>query len=181
VIELEFHPYLLSHLQPVLDIHAKHGIVAEAYGPLTPLLRHPGGPLKPVLTKLAKKYDTDEATVLLRWTIQYGVVAVTSSKNEERIKGYYKLWEFELTPEEVKEIEETGRKVHFRWYDVSTRSSWVEVYKDDGLTMNRSTWSITSLYPTCQMVVRMESLSRRESRYMQYVRRDLCMHAACVC
>lgn len=74
-----------------------------------------------MLTKLAKKYGVDEATVLLRWTIQYGVVAVTSSKNEERIKGYYKLWEFELTPEEVKEIEEAGKKVHFRWYDVSQR------------------------------------------------------------
>lgn len=122
-VELEFHPYLLTQLQPVFDIHAKHGIVAEAYGPLSPLLRHPGGPLKPILAKLAKKYDTDEASILLRWTIQYGVVAVTSSKNEERIKGYYKLWEFELTPEEVKEIEETGRTIHFRAYDVSVCTS----------------------------------------------------------
>jgi diketogulonate reductase-like aldo/keto reductase len=118
--ELEYHPYLLSHLAPVLDIHAKHGIVAEAYGPLTPVIRHPGGPLKPVLEKIAKAHDVDTATVLLRWTIQSGVVAVTSSKNEERIKGYTKLWEFELSPEEVKEIEEAGKKVHFRYYAVST-------------------------------------------------------------
>lgn len=114
--QLEFHPYLLTHLQPVLDIHAKHGIVAESYGPLTPLIRHPGGPLKPVLEKIAKKYNTDAASVLLRWTMQFGVVAVTSSKNEERIKGYSNLWDFELSPEEMKEIEETGRKVHFRHY-----------------------------------------------------------------
>lgn len=117
-LELEFHPYLLTQLQPVLDIHAKHGIVAEAYGPLTPILRHPGGPLKPVLTKLAQKYSVDEGAVLLRWTIQYGVVAVTSSKNPERIKGFTNLWGFELTKDEMKEIEETGRKVHFRHYSV---------------------------------------------------------------
>lgn len=114
--QLEFHPYLLTQLQPVLDIHAKHGIVAEAYGPLTPILRHPGGPLKPVLTKLAQKYKVDEGAVLLRWTIQYGVVAVTSSKNPERIKGFTNLWNFELTKDEMKEIEETGRKIHFRHY-----------------------------------------------------------------
>ena len=118
--ELEYHPYLLSHLKPVLDIHAQHGIVAEAYGPLTPVIRHPGGPLKPVLEKIAKAHDVDTATILLRWTIQSGVVAVTSSKNEERIKGYTKLWEFELSPEEVSEIEEAGKKVHFRYYSVST-------------------------------------------------------------
>lgn len=103
----------------MLDIHAKHGIVAESYGPLTPILRHPGGPLKPVLEKIAKAHNTDTASVLLRWTMQYGVVAVTSSKNEERIKGYSKLWDFELLPAEMKEIEETGRKVHFRHYAVS--------------------------------------------------------------
>lgn len=119
ILELEYHPYLLSHLKPVLDIHAKHGIVAEAYGPLTPVIRHPGGPLKPVLEKIAKAHDVDTATVLLRWTMQSGVVAVTSSKNEERIKGYKKLWEFELSSEEVKEIEEAGKKVHFRYYAVS--------------------------------------------------------------
>ena len=51
--------------------------------------------------------------------MQSGVVAVTSSKNEERIKGYGKLWEFELSSEEVKEIEEAGKKVHFRYYAVS--------------------------------------------------------------
>jgi diketogulonate reductase-like aldo/keto reductase len=118
-IELEFHPYLLAHLAPVLDIHKKHDIVAEAYGPLTPVIRHPGGPLKPVLDKIAKAHDVDAATILLRWTMQSGVVAVTSSKNEERIKGYSKLWEFKLSPEEVKEIEDAGKKVHFRYYAVS--------------------------------------------------------------
>jgi diketogulonate reductase-like aldo/keto reductase len=106
-------------LKPVLDIHAEHGIVAEAYGPLTPVIRHPGGPLKPVLEKIAKTHDVDTATVLLRWTMQSGVVAVTSSKNEERIKGYKNLWNFELSPEEVKDIEEAGKKVHFRYYAVS--------------------------------------------------------------
>ena len=73
VHQLEFHPYLLAHLKPVLDIHKKHGIVTAAYGPLTPVLRNKGGKLDPVLSKIASRVSkdapegssVDEAAVLL--------------------------------------------------------------------------------------------------------------------
>ncbi|WVF70607.1 hypothetical protein IAT40_005399 [Kwoniella sp. CBS 6097] len=124
VNQFEFHPYVLTHLEPVLAIHAKHGIKIEAYGPLTPLLRHPtGGPIKPILERIAARIQketgkqVDIANVLQLWTIQYGAVAVTTSTNAGRIK---KLAEVDglpnLTSEEVKEIEEAGKKVHFRHY-----------------------------------------------------------------
>lgn len=62
----------------------------------------------------------DEAQVLLLWTIQNNVVAITSSTREENLR---KLVEVDglvdLTEEERKEIEEVGRKVHFRHYTVS--------------------------------------------------------------
>ncbi|WVQ97320.1 hypothetical protein IAU59_004431 [Kwoniella sp. CBS 9459] len=124
VNQFEFHPYVLSHLEPVLAIHAKHGIKIEAYGPLTPLLRHPtGGPIKPILERIAARIEKDTgkpvdiANVLQLWTIQYGAVAVTTSTKPDNIK---KLSEVDtlpdLTPEEVKEIEEAGKKVYFRHY-----------------------------------------------------------------
>ena len=117
---MEFHPYLLTHTQPVMDIHAKHQIVTQAYGPLSPVLRHPGGPLKPILTKIAERLGTDEANVLLKWTIQKGVVAITTSSNEGRIKKMAGVGELgELTKEEMDEIDKVGRGVHFRGYAVS--------------------------------------------------------------
>jgi diketogulonate reductase-like aldo/keto reductase len=117
---MEFHPYLLTHTQPVMDIHAKHNIVTQAYGPLSPLLRHPGGPLKPILTKIAERLGTDEANVLLKWTIQKGVVAITTSSNEERIKKMAAVDQLQsLTSEEMEEIDRVGRGVHFRSYAVS--------------------------------------------------------------
>jgi diketogulonate reductase-like aldo/keto reductase len=116
----------LTQVQPILDTHAKHGIITEAYGPLTPVLRHKGGPLKPVLEKIAKAHSVDEAAVLLRWTIQFGVVAVTSSKNEDRIKGFKGVYDFELSEAEMKEIETEGRKVHYRYYDVSHACGWAD-------------------------------------------------------
>ncbi|WVR05864.1 hypothetical protein IAU60_002890 [Kwoniella sp. DSM 27419] len=124
VNQLEFHPYVLTHLQPVLDIQAKHGIKVQSFGPLTPLLRHKsGGPIKPILERIAARLQketgkpVDIANVLQLWTIQWGAVAITTSKNPDNIK---KLGEVDslpdLTQEEIKEIEEAGKKVHFRHY-----------------------------------------------------------------
>lgn len=118
---MEFHPYLLAHTQPVLDLQEKHGIVTQAYGPLSPVLRHPGGPLKPVLSRIAKRLGTDEANVLLKWTTQRGVVAITTSSNEGRIQKMAKASQLDkLTDEEMAEIDKVGRGVHFRSYAVSS-------------------------------------------------------------
>ncbi|KAF5391183.1 hypothetical protein D9757_003126 [Collybiopsis confluens] len=129
VNQIEFHPYLLTHLEPVLNIHAKHGIVTESYGPLTPLIRHPtGGPIKPILTRIAKRISgtsrdlstpIDEAVVLLLWTRAVGVVAVTTSGNEARIKRLAQCFSLPsdlLTKAEVEEITNVGKTVHFRHY-----------------------------------------------------------------
>lgn len=103
--------------------------MTESFGPLTPLLRHPtGGPVKPVLTKIAKRVTesnpslpipVDEVVVLLLWTRAMGVVAVTASGNEERIKLLAEisyLPENILTKEEVQKITSVGKTVHFRHY-----------------------------------------------------------------
>ncbi|KAF9523734.1 conjugated polyketone reductase C1 [Crepidotus variabilis] len=125
VNQLEYHPYTLAHLQPILDIQAKHGIVTESYGALTPLLRHPtGGPLKPVLERISARISKvhgktiDPTVVLLLWTRAMGVVAVTASGNIERIKKMGEIATLPdlLTEEEIKEISEVGKKVHFRHY-----------------------------------------------------------------
>ncbi|AAW42373.1 conserved hypothetical protein [Cryptococcus deneoformans JEC21] len=122
--QLEYHPYVLVHLEPVLKIAAEHGILIEAFGPLTPVLRHPdGGPLKPVLERIAQRISKDNGqkldstTVLLLWTRQKGVVAVTTSKNEQRIKGLADVEHLpDLTAEEMEEIEKIGRSHHYRYY-----------------------------------------------------------------
>lgn len=120
----EYHPYVLEHLKPVLDIMAEHDIVVESYGPLSPLLRHPsGGPIKPVLERIAarlsKETDTevDAAMALLLWTRAKNVVAVTASGNEGRIAKLARTQDLpDLTADEVAEVEELGRKIHFRAY-----------------------------------------------------------------
>jgi diketogulonate reductase-like aldo/keto reductase len=109
---------VLAQLEPLLELQAKHGIVTAAYGPLTPILRHPtGGPLKPVLERIGAAHGIDAASVLLLWTVQKGVVAVTSSKNEANIRKIAALDSApDLSAEEIKQIDEAGKQVHFRHY-----------------------------------------------------------------
>lgn len=125
VHQLEFHPWLLAQLDPILAIHEQHGIRTSAYGPLVPVLKSKtGGTLLPVLERIAKRLaeekglgEMDPATVLLLWNRAKGVVVVTSSGKEERIRRLGRTARLAadlLTKEDVEEIDAEGRKVHFR-------------------------------------------------------------------
>lgn len=106
-------------------MQAKHGIVTEAYGPLTPILRHEnGGPLKPVLERIASRLtrttgkDFDPATVLLLWTRAQGAIAVTTSGNPGHIRGLAEVAKLPnlLEQDEIDEITRVGKTIHFRHY-----------------------------------------------------------------
>ncbi|KAF8161648.1 conjugated polyketone reductase C1 [Crassisporium funariophilum] len=125
VNQLEYHPYTLAHLELVLALQAKHGIVTESYGALTPVVRHPtGGPLKPVLERIAQRIskitgkEIDSSIVLLLWVRAQGVVAVTTSANPDRINSLGEIATLPnlLEQSEVDEITTVGKSIHYRYY-----------------------------------------------------------------
>jgi diketogulonate reductase-like aldo/keto reductase len=120
--QLEFNPYLQR--EGIVELARERGIATAAYGPLAPITKAMPGPLDPLLEKLAGKYEVCQEAVLLRWTMQMGVVAVTTSGKSERLAGYMECVAFELTSEEVDEITELGKKKHFRG------SYWLHAYGD---------------------------------------------------
>jgi diketogulonate reductase-like aldo/keto reductase len=112
----------MTHVEPLIKLHAKYNIVTQAFASLAPTTRHPtGGPLAPVLASLAEKLSSesgvqvDASGVLLLWIMTKGGVCITSSSNSARIK---KMADLELvrdlSKEELDEIEAAGRKIHFR-------------------------------------------------------------------
>ncbi|KAK0741707.1 NADP-dependent oxidoreductase domain-containing protein [Apiosordaria backusii] len=118
--QIEYHPYL-QHVTPeggdLVEFHRKNNIAISAYSPLTAITRAKGGPVDEVYKRLANKYGVGESEVGLRWVLDQGIVALTTSKNEERLRGWLsKLPRFKLTPREVEEIKEAGGKKHFRGY-----------------------------------------------------------------
>lgn len=123
--QLEVHPYVLSHIQPVLDICKANHIFVSSYGPLTPLSKHKtGGPVKPILDRIAKQMseetgkEVDDQSVLLLWFRALGITPVTGSHNLKRIQTQANVQHLpDLRPTEVEEISAAGRKVYFRNYD----------------------------------------------------------------
>jgi hypothetical protein len=80
-----------------------------------------GGPVDEYWTKLAAKYGVSESEVGLRWCIDQGLVALTTSGNELRLQRYLtKIPKFKLTPKEVEDIQKAGNEKHFRgfWKDI---------------------------------------------------------------
>ncbi|KAK0654550.1 NADP-dependent oxidoreductase domain-containing protein [Cercophora samala] len=111
--QIEYHPYL-QHVTPeggdLVKFHREHGIALSAYSPLTAITKARGGPVDEVYARLARKYGVGEGEVGLRWVLDQGIVALTTSKSEERLRGWLgKLPKFKLTPREVEEISEAGR------------------------------------------------------------------------
>ncbi|ELU43101.1 aldo/keto reductase family domain-containing protein [Rhizoctonia solani AG-1 IA] len=77
VNQIEFHPYVFASVQPLLELCRQHNITIESYGPLTPLIRHSGGPVddpvKKVAARMAKGPEAGAVTegqVLLKWAQQ---------------------------------------------------------------------------------------------------------------
>ncbi|KAI8819756.1 aldo-keto reductase family 1 member C13 [Fimicolochytrium jonesii] len=112
--QIEFHPYL-QH-PGLLEFHKEHGIATSAYGPLTAVTKGAPGPVDGVLEGLAAKYGVSGAEVCLRWCVDQGVVAITTSGKEQRLKDYLRISSFKLTPEEIKQISDEGAKKHYRGF-----------------------------------------------------------------
>jgi diketogulonate reductase-like aldo/keto reductase len=112
--QIEFHPYLQQGR--LLAFMKKHNIAVSGYGPQTPITKVKNGPVTPALQALAKKYDVSEGVIALRWCLDLGVIAITTSLKESRLQEYLKVGQFQLTPTEVDKICEEGAKMHFRGF-----------------------------------------------------------------
>lgn len=95
----EIHPWCPRN--DIVEWCAKRGIAVEAYSPLVQGKRWG----EAVSKKLAEKYGKSEAQVLIRWSLQRGLVPLPKTVTSERIKTNTEIYDFELTPEEVAELE----------------------------------------------------------------------------
>ena len=62
------------------------------------------------IKKLAEKYKKTPAQIILRWDIQRGIITIPKSQKAERIKENFEIFDFEMTEEEMKEIDNLDGK-----------------------------------------------------------------------
>ncbi|XP_035880951.1 aldo-keto reductase family 1 member C15-like isoform X6 [Phyllostomus discolor] len=117
--QVECHPYL--NQSELLEFCKSKDIILVAYAALgsqkdlkwvekdSPILLE-----DPILNAIAKKHGRNPGQVALRYQVQRGVVVLAKSFNEKRIKENFQIFDFELTPEDMKAIDGLNR--NFRYF-----------------------------------------------------------------
>ncbi|KAJ8921935.1 hypothetical protein NQ315_008569 [Exocentrus adspersus] len=87
-------------------------IAVTAYSPLGSPARpwaKPGDGVvsldNPQIVSIGEKYGKTSAQVILRFLVQIGTIPIPKSSNKERVEKNIDIFDFELTPEEVKVLE----------------------------------------------------------------------------
>ncbi|MBN3524238.1 aldo/keto reductase [Paenibacillus apiarius] len=103
--QVEFHPRLTQ--KELLRFSKEQGIQLEAWSPLMQ-----GGLLdNPMLKEIAAKYGKSVAQVILRWDLQHGVITIPKSTKKHRIIENAALFDFELTQEDMDQIDELNQNL----------------------------------------------------------------------
>ena len=107
VNQVEFHPRVYQ--QDLLTYCEAQGIQLEAWAPLGRGQYFDA----PILEELSAKYDKSPAQIILRWHLEHGVIIIPKSSHEKRQKENADLFDFELSNDEVRKIDElhTGERI----------------------------------------------------------------------
>jgi diketogulonate reductase-like aldo/keto reductase len=99
VDQIEVTPFLQQ--RDTRDACERHGIVVEAYSPLTRgrRLGHP------TVLRIAEQVGRTPAQVLLRWGIQHDMVVLPKSTHRDRIAENAALFDFALPPAAMRELD----------------------------------------------------------------------------
>lgn len=114
--QIEAHPYLQQHA--LEQWCAERGILVTAYAPLAPLTRPAlaGKPVDEPVAAAAAAHGVTPAQVLLRWRLQQGHGAITTTSKPERLQEYLATLSFELTEAEVAAIAAAGAQEPVRLF-----------------------------------------------------------------
>ena len=109
--QFEIHPFCYN--KKLIEFCNQEKIVVEAYSSLA---RN-----EEILTKnkyletLSKKYSKTVAQIALKWGLQNNFVILPKSKTEKFIDDNIRLFDFELSEDEVKKITTLNKDYHTCW------------------------------------------------------------------
>jgi diketogulonate reductase-like aldo/keto reductase len=107
VNQIELHPYFQQ--KELVALHKEHGITTQAWSPIGGITSYRDSAKRsfdePVILAIGEKYGKSAAQVMLRWHIQNGVQVIPKSTKAERITENFDVFDFELTAEEIAQID----------------------------------------------------------------------------
>lgn len=114
LVQNEIHPYYQEN--DVIPYMHEQGIVVEAWYPLggrgytAELLNNT------TISRIAEAHGKSSAQVILRWDLQKGVVVIPGTSNPDHMEENISLFDFELTNEEMEQINALNRNEKHDWY-----------------------------------------------------------------
>jgi 2,5-diketo-D-gluconate reductase A len=96
--QIPWNPFVFSERE-VASLRDRD-VVLEGYSPLK---RSDLG--NRVLTDIAAAHGKTAAQVILRWHVEHGFVVIPRSRHRERIEENFAVFDFELTPEELRRLD----------------------------------------------------------------------------
>jgi diketogulonate reductase-like aldo/keto reductase len=116
VNQVQFSPY--EFRKALLDSCRQSGIALEAYSPLG-TGRHL---TSDTVARIARRHERTAAQVLLRWCVERGIPVIPKSTHRERIAENAKLFDFQLSHEDMAELDAldrtggTDRALERKWW-----------------------------------------------------------------
>ena len=109
--QVELHPYFTQ--VGLRRFHEEHSILTQAWSPIGGITFYPGWGSEnrrsvmddPVLQAIASQTGKSVAQVMLRWHLQQGRSAIPKSVNPQRIAANIDIVDFELSAEQVGQID----------------------------------------------------------------------------
>jgi diketogulonate reductase-like aldo/keto reductase len=114
VNQVEVHPFFTQPDVQAAD--AEHGILTQAWSPIGGITSYRGENATstfndPVILGIAARYGKSAAQVMLRWHLQEGRSAIPKSVTPARIQENFDVFDFELTGDELQQIDALDRGV----------------------------------------------------------------------
>jgi diketogulonate reductase-like aldo/keto reductase len=99
VNQVLFHPF--SYKKELLDYCKSKNIALEAYSPLAR-----GRKLNdPVIARLAGKHAKTPAQIMIRWSLEHGLIVIPKSSNQKRIFENTKVFDFHIENDDMKVLD----------------------------------------------------------------------------
>lgn len=110
VNQIEVHPYFTQ--SEVTEFGRKHDILTQAWSPIGGITSYRGIDGQetstfedPAIVKIAEDHGKTAAQVMLRWHLQEGRQVIPKSVKAERIRENLDVFDFELTDDELRELD----------------------------------------------------------------------------
>ncbi|KND90709.1 putative oxidoreductase C2F3.05c [Tolypocladium ophioglossoides CBS 100239] len=107
--QIEVHPF--NTQTSIRHVCAEHNIMVEAYAPLVRAMRMK----HPTVLELSKKYSRSPAQLLVKWSLQHGMVTLPKSTHRERLIENADIGSFEISQEDIRTMDALDEKLVTDW------------------------------------------------------------------